>query len=62
MNKNCKALWGNDSGIAIGPILFVIAVLGILAAAVAAGSGSFSTSSSKESAQAMASTVMDYMQ
>lgn len=62
MHKHCKALWGNDSGIAIGPILFVIAVLGLLAAAVAAGSGSFSTSSSKESAQAMASTVMDYMQ
>jgi len=33
----------SDSGIAIGPILFVIALLGILAAVISAGSGSFST-------------------
>jgi len=32
-----------DSGIAIGPILFVIALLGVLAVAIAAGVGGFST-------------------
>jgi len=35
----------SDSGIAIGPILFVIALLGILAAVIAAGTGDFSTAS-----------------
>jgi hypothetical protein len=34
-----------DSGIAIGPILFVIALLGILAAVIAAGTGDFGTAS-----------------
>lgn len=30
-----------DAGVAIGPILFIVAILAILAAAIAAGSGSF---------------------
>jgi type II secretory pathway pseudopilin PulG len=34
-----------DAGFAIGPILFVLALLGILAAVIAAGSGDFSTAS-----------------
>jgi len=38
-----------DSGIAIGPILFIIAILGILAAAIAAGSGSFTSGTTNES-------------
>jgi hypothetical protein len=62
MTKRRKATWADDSGIAIGPILFIIAVLGLLAAAIAAASGSFSTNTSKESSRVMASTVMDYMQ
>ena len=33
----------HESGIAIGPILFVIALLGILAAVIAAGTGDFGT-------------------
>jgi len=37
-----------DAGIAIGPILFIIAILGILAAAIAAGSGSFTAGTSSE--------------
>lgn len=47
-----------QSGIAIGPILFVIAILAILAAAIAAGSGSFMTGTSQESANTLASTLM----
>jgi hypothetical protein len=35
----------SNAGIAIGPILFVIALLGILAAVIAAGTGDFGTAS-----------------
>ena len=38
----------HNAGIAIGPILFIIAILAILAAAIAAGSGSFTASTSTE--------------
>jgi len=38
-----------EAGIAIGPILFIIAILAILAAAIAAGSGSFTAGTSQES-------------
>lgn len=48
-----------DAGIAIGPILFIIAVLGILAAAIAAGSGSFTTGTASESNRAKASAIID---
>ncbi len=41
--------WNNQSGIAIGPILFIIAILAILAAAIASGSGSFTSSTAGES-------------
>lgn len=47
------------AGIAIGPILFIIAVLGILAAAIAAGSGSFTTGTAGESNRAKASALID---
>lgn len=47
------------AGIAIGPILFIIAVLGILAAAIAAGSGSFTTGTTGESNRAKASALID---
>lgn len=46
-------------GIAIGPILFIIAVLGVLAMAIAAGGGSFTTSTTVESNRAKASAVID---
>jgi len=49
----------SDAGIAIGPILFIIAVLGILAAAIAAGSGSFTTSTTGESNRAKAAALID---
>jgi len=48
-----------NAGIAIGPILFIIAVLGILAAAIAAGSGSFSTGATGESNRAKAAALVD---
>ncbi|MGB4100465.1 MAG: hypothetical protein WBK91_00950 [Alphaproteobacteria bacterium] len=47
-----------DEGIAIGPILFVVAILGILAAAIAAGSGSFTGSSSTEAARTKAAALI----
>ncbi len=48
----------HEAGIAIGPILFVVAILGILAAAIAAGSGSFTGSSSTESARTKAAALI----
>jgi hypothetical protein len=51
----------NQDGVALGPILFIIAVLAILAAAIAAGSGSFSGSTSRENAKIMASTILSQM-
>jgi hypothetical protein len=48
-------------GIALGPILFIIAVLAIIAGAIAAGSSGFSGGTSSENAKIMASTVMSQM-
>lgn len=48
-----------NAGIAIGPILFIIAILGILAAAIAAGSGSFSSSTTKESNSTKAAALIE---
>ena len=50
---------GCQRGIAIGPILFVIALLAVLASAVAAGSGSFTASTSSETAKAKASALIE---
>ncbi len=50
--------WQKDAGIAIGPILFIIAILAILAAAIAAGSGSFSAPTATEGAKTKASAVI----
>jgi hypothetical protein len=47
-----------DAGIAIGPILFIIAILGILAAAIAAGSGSFTAGTSNESSSTKAAALI----
>jgi hypothetical protein len=47
-----------DAGIAIGPILFIIAILAILAAAIAAGSGSFTAGTSNESNRTKASALI----
>jgi hypothetical protein len=57
--KMSPARLAADAGIAIGPILFIIAVLGILAAAIAAGSGSFTTSTSGESNRTKAAALIE---
>jgi hypothetical protein len=48
----------SDAGIAIGPILFIIAILAILAAAIAAGSGSFTAPTATEGAKTKASAII----
>ena len=47
-----------NAGIAIGPILFIIAILAILAAAIAAGSGSFTAGTSAESDKTKAGSLI----
>ena len=49
----------NQDGIALGPILFIIAILAILAGAIAAGSGSFTANTNAESAKAMAEVIVN---
>ncbi len=48
-----------EAGIAIGPILFIIAILAILAAAIAAGSGGFTAGTSGEKARTQASAMIE---
>ncbi len=48
----------NQDGIALGPILFIIAILAILAAAIAAGGGSFNANTTTESIKAQAGTLI----
>src|SRR5476649_511292 len=50
--------WSSDAGIAIGPILFIIAILAILAAAIAAGSGGFTSGTANESNSTKASALI----
>lgn len=57
--KECESRLQKEAGIAIGPILFIIAVLGILATAIAAGSGSFTTSTTGESARTKAAAIIE---
>ena len=47
MNSH-RSRCGAQAGIAIGPILFIIAILAILATAIAAGSGTFASNSQQE--------------
>jgi hypothetical protein len=53
-----KARLQGEAGIALGPILFIIAILAILAAAIAAGSGSFNASTNTEGNKAKASAII----
>lgn len=48
----------SQSGIAIGPILFVVAILAILATAIAAGSSTFATSSGQETNRVNAASLI----
>lgn len=47
-----------QAGIAIGPILFVVAILAILATAIAAGSSTFATSSGQETNRVNAASMI----
>ena len=49
----------NQDGIALGPIVFIIAILAIIAAAIAAGAGGFSANTKTESAKAMAQVIVN---
>ena len=51
--------FNNQSGIAIAPILFVIAILGALAAALAAGGGAFTSSTANDSARIQAAAIVE---
>jgi len=48
----------NQAGIAIGPILFVVAILAILATAIAAGSSTFATNASQETNRTNAGSMI----
>jgi len=48
----------SQAGIAIGPILFIVAILAILAAAIAAGSGSFTSGTTNESNRTKAAAMI----
>jgi hypothetical protein len=47
-----------NAGIAIGPILFIIAILAILASAIAAGSGTFTASTGSETNKTKSSALV----
>ena len=57
-NKQEMSRLDPNAGIAIGPILFIIAILAILAAAIAAGSGSFTAGTTTESSKTQASALI----
>ncbi len=48
----------SEVGIALGPILFIIAILAVLAAVIAAGGSGFNASTNDESSKAMANVVL----
>ena len=49
----------NQCGIAIGPILYIVAILAVLVSAIAAGSGSFIASISSERLRIIANTIIE---
>ena len=57
-NAMIRTKFRRDAGIALGPILFIIAILAILAAAIAAGSGSFNASTAADGNKAKTSAVI----
>ncbi len=50
----------HQRGIAIGPILYIVAILAVLASAIAAGSGAFNSDTSAISAKAQATAILGY--
>jgi type II secretory pathway pseudopilin PulG len=57
-NHSSERRFESQAGIAIGPILFIIAILAILAAAIAAGSGSFTSGTTSESNRTKAAAII----
>lgn len=55
-----QRLTKND-GIAIGPILFVIAIIAVLATAIAAGTGSFSSDTQREADSTQADVLLGWI-
>ena len=51
----------HQRGIAIGPILYIVAILAILVSAIAAGSGSFTGDTSAVKAKAQATAILGYV-
>jgi hypothetical protein len=51
----------NQRGIAIGPILYIVAILAVLVSAIAAGSGAFNGDTSAVKAKAQASAILGYV-
>ena len=49
----------NQRGIAIGPILYIVAILAVLVSAIAAGSGAFNGDISAVSAKVQATTILE---
>jgi hypothetical protein len=56
-----QRIFHHQQGIALGPLLFIIAILAIIAAAIAAGAGGFNTNTNNDSAKVMAQAVIDYV-
>jgi type II secretory pathway pseudopilin PulG len=50
----------NQRGIVIGPIVWVVAILAVLASAIAAGSGAFNGDTSAIKAKAQATAILEY--
>mgnify|MGYP003385762378 CR=1 FL=1 len=58
MHRSAQPRLHSQAGIAIGPILFVVAILAILATAIAAGSSTFTTNASQETARVNATAML----
>src|ERR1043166_909263 len=56
--QNMNARFNKEAGIAIGPILFVVAILASLATAIAAGSSTFATNASQETNRTNAAAMI----
>ncbi len=58
MTNSVRTRLDSQAGIAIGPILFVVAILAILATAIAAGSSTFTTNASQETNRVNATAML----
>ncbi len=58
MQRHVQSRLNQQAGIAIGPILFVVAILAILATAIAAGSSTFATNASQETNRTNAGAII----